>query len=310
MIALLLAAALAQEAPPVTGLAWRWDDAAPRRYHLRAGVDSSEVLAFKGWRNADLQITGFDLQLVVTCAPDGKPTKRTLAMRCEIDDAALSVLPMPNSVGLTVPVATDWATRVKDARVGAVLGTDGGLRSFDLAGIDAVIEREQQVQVVLEVMLRRAFSAFDLDLPKDGSAGSLGAWLGKADAMFGLPSAAGQLGDHELEHRVLAARPPIVLLSFKGRGTIASGAEVRDGQLATAASATLEGTAVFDVAQGDLLQVQSTFFGWPTAGATGQTNTGVPTIRQQLVLTRLVEGMTAPVMPPSRELTEFVVPYP
>jgi hypothetical protein len=43
-------------------------------------------------------------------------------------------------------------------------------------------------------------------------------------------------------------------VSFAGRGTISSGAEVRSGQLATAAAATLEGTAMFDVAAGELLQ--------------------------------------------------------
>jgi hypothetical protein len=310
VITLLLAAALAQDAAPVTGLAWRWEDGAPRRYHLRAQVDSSEVLAFKGWRNADLQITGFDLQLVVTCVPDGKPTKRVLAMACEVDDASLSVLPMPNSVGLTVPVATDWAARVKQGRIAAVVGLEGGLRSFDLAGLDPVIEREQQVQVVLEVMSRRAFSALDVHLPKEGTAGAEGAWIGRSEAMFGLPSASGQLGDNTVEHRVLASRPPLVLVSFAGRGTISSGAEVRSGQLATAAAATLEGTAMFDVAAGELLQVQSRFLGWPTAGATGQSNSGVPTIRQALTLTRLVEGMTAPVLPPSSELSGFVVPYP
>lgn len=310
MITLLLAAALAQDAAPLTGLAWRWEGGAPRRYHLRAQVDSAEVLAFKGWRNADLQITGFDLQLVVTCTPEGKPTRRVMPMRCEVDDAALSVLPMPNSVGRTVPVALDWVTRVKDARISAVVGLDGGLQSFDLAGLDPAIEREQQVQVVLEVMSRRAFSAFDVHLPKDGTAGPEAAWIGRSDAMFGLPSASGQVGDHVIEHRVLALRAPIALVGFSGRGTIASGSEVRDGQLATAATATLEGTATFDVTAGELLQVQSRFLGWPTAGATGQSNTGVPTLRQALSLTRLVDGMTAPVLPAPQELSGFVVPYP
>lgn len=311
MIAALLLAGWGAAAEPVTGLAWRWEVGQTRRYHLSAAVDDVLVMPFMAALNTDLQIAGYGVNLIVACTARSKAGKTGWEVRCDIEDASLSVAPLNNSAERCGPVIEQWEKAWEDrAVVQLQLDTRGRMKSFDVDGLDEGIDRAQVIVTIMKVVLGRAFAGFDLPFPADGTDGGVGAWLIPQTAMFAMPSTNGTLGTGEVTAQVLASQAGKTVFSIVGKGTLANGSEPVEGQLSNMVAGTLEGSGVFDATSGALVQVQALLLGRATASSLQVTSSGAPVFRSSITLSEIPAGAKAPRLPASREVSGFLVPLP
>ncbi len=301
--------ALALPASATEGLVWKWEKGQVRRYSLRADVELIDAFEMNQRLNVDANILRFDLSLNVTCTADTALGKAAWSILCDVDDAAMRVLPFPMSAGRMAPIIEEWTTALKnDARIELVLEHGGKVRSIDVDGLDKRLDRFEGIALQIQLAVQRAFAAFDVHLPKGGNDQGVGAWLQNSSWSMLVPSQAGSFGAPQITVGVLAAQPPMVLLSLKGVGTISSHGEVNPGQPRYTLTTELDGSMAFDVAAGELIQVQYVSVGTPTASSVMAETRSNSVYRQNVVVERVADGEPMRSLQPNRELPQPTAP--
>lgn len=298
VVALLGAAAPAQA---TEGLAWQWPEGVTRRFALRTSVKLPYVMEFDALRNLDTRISGFRLGLIVDCTPVATVNKQSVEVRCDIDKAAMQATPSPGDRGKLKPILDEWTTLFEAAWVDVVFSSNGRIRSFDLEGVDRTLQRRQDVAVVQREFLVRAFAAFDLQLPKDGTDGGAGQWTQSEGMSFALPTyGTGSLGAVSLLHTVVASQGSVVVWTLEGKGQVASPMDayqsVRDTFLQT-----LTGSVTFDTSLGIAVSTAYQATAKPTSSSVSVENGQGLSYDQTTTLVYVAPGTDDPVLFPNQE---------
>jgi hypothetical protein len=303
------AACLATSLPAsaTTGLAWQWEEDETRQYVVRADVHLPGGRPMFAEKNIDAYFTRAKVVLLLSCAPKATMGKKGWLMKCDIDDAALSAEPLPNSIGLVEQVIPEWTNVwINDAWVEFNLTRDGRVRSIDLEGVDKSIRRKQFIWESMRQLMVRALAPFNLQLPKKGDDKGYGYWVQQDHIGLTLPSNQGSLGGVNVIQKLTELPDLPENVSFivsHGEGTIATGEEVGDVSIRNSYGMVLDGSGRFDREAGVLLESQFYAEGRATASST-QAEAGLNAGYYQTSYVQLLaEGAEAPSMGPSEELT-------
>jgi hypothetical protein len=293
--------ALLPQAGAVEGLSWAWEDGVSRRYMMRAHVETPEYVTLTTENNLEPVVGKFTVALVTTCTKTDDIGKKAHEITCEIDDATLLVDPIPSFKGRTFPMLKEWTTDLKDNVVVTFIQThEGKIRSINLRGVSGRNRRTQLKYEVMRQMVERAFSVFDMHLPKKGVDVS-GAWTQKDGLPMRLMSASGTLGGVDITYRTIAEQGDAVLIAMEGAGTLISG-ELEETVARSSYKMDVVGSIRFDVKTHELVEAQFVADGVPT-GSSGRSEGVVGQTYNQEVFAQLIpEGTDAPELPKSDEM--------
>lgn len=301
MRVLFLWLSLCTTANATTGLAWQWPQGEERRFYARTQLDLPEAFEVFGLNNHDSYVSRVQLELVIRCAPSAPATKTSFALRCEIDDAAIQARPTSSSRGVTALVLPEWTSILKDkAWIEIEQGANGRVRLVDLEGTDKRIQRVQNISENLRLLVARALAPMDLLLPKKGDDNGVGGWVQTESNIYALPTPLGTYGSPQITHTIQRTDGDVVMWTFHGEGTIASGDQFGESSRVTAAIKT-DGSARFDTARGLLLESQYIADGESTASAV-KSEQGAVTYVQSTLIQYLPPDKAAPALSVSGEL--------
>jgi hypothetical protein len=140
----------------------------------------------------------------------------------------------------------------------------------DLEGISKRNDREQTRFEYLRLLIQRAISALEVELPKNGDASKKWRQKGSPLAMR-LPTRFGTAGGVRLEHEVTGQNGSQVAIQSVGRGTVSSGQSIESGAN-NAVSMSLLGSALFDLESGDLIRNELNVQGALNTSSSGATD--------------------------------------
>ncbi len=293
-VALATSLFAARDAAAAEGLQWTWD--APLRYYLEADVNYPTRITLQAENNIQSRVWASTTRVVTTCAPYGEPAKRSLEVRCAIDDIAFAAVPQDVDAENLVTVLDETEKMLQGAYVQLEFGYDGRIRAIDLEGFSTknVNDRVRETQETTRVILIRAFAALDLELPKEGRDGGE-PWEQQGALALGFPSLRGSIGSAPVTIQVARESGSLVTLLTRGGGVVGPGETmVTTGQPMNQYDLKITGSATFDTAKHALVARQYTVHGDLTPSSLqAQGGTGVPYI-QNVQLRLLAPDEPAP----------------
>ncbi len=307
MSPLIAAWLIAAPASAADGLAWEW--ASPRRYLLDLDLLVPRPLTLQAENNYEVRVPILSVQVDTECAAVD-PRKSGFDLKCTLTDLSLAAMPLERDAEHhVVEILDDVESRMKNAYMQISLAADGRIRALDLEGMETknINDRVRTSQEVMRLVLARAFSAFDLLLPKNGSVAVGTAWKQTGSEISGFPSMAGSSGFVELDHQVARANGTVVTVTTKGGGVAGPSDVVNVGgteRIANQYDLVVSGWTNFDLAEHAITGRQIEVSGPPTASSVDSgAGSGNPYV-QRVKLTRIKPGDPAPQLGPNEEMAQ------
>jgi hypothetical protein len=295
----------APEAQATTGLAWQFDSAKPFRYALTAEVKLPEVLPFIAEINTNARVALFRIDLVTTCTPTSPVGKKAWEIRCDIDDVRVAAVPVRSDIGLLQPVLDEYDAKLLDAHVQLVMTYDGRVRSVGLEGIPMLNSRLVTIQEVLRLVMVRAFSSLDLQLPKKADDGGR-PWRQNNVLAAQFPDTQGTMGSLSVEHAVASSEGSRVEIISRGKGLLGSGEMVAVGnreQPKNMYNVVVDTATAFDVERGVMLARRVDVVAEVGTSTAAVDNIGAQNYVHMAQLYLLAEDEVAAPLPENQELS-------
>lgn len=291
-IALLAAApsALAAE-----GLEWKWPEHEQLRYFVSAQVKLPEMLPFIAEANVDARVWLVRLDAVLTCRPEIRLGRKATEVRCDIDDVRLAAAPTRSDAGKLGPILDEYDEKLLGAEVELNFRDDGRIRAVGLDGLELLNDRLVILHESLRLMLVRAVSSLDLELPRKGEDKGE-SWRQRNPLAPQFPVKHGTMGTATAEHVVSGTEGDVVTIETKGKGLLGSGEMIAVGnqeQPGNMYDMEMSATARFDTARGLMLERDVEVEGEPSTSTVAIDNIGAqPYVHMGSV--RLIESNTVP----------------
>jgi hypothetical protein len=210
-----LALAHAAESSPTPG---PFD--APSRYFLQSTVQLPLFMWFGTPFNQQARVTAFDLRMVLACDAGVPNTKRSLEVRCTLEDLGLSASGMEQERGLLQPILTE----LDEILTGSHLQLQVRDNQVLNVGLD-VYRRNNRVGRLNENMrlvLSRAIAGLDFAGPPAGGE-ELASWPEYGSMLAWIPAPNGTAGMSELVYRPVEETPATQTLVYGGSGLMIPG---------------------------------------------------------------------------------------
>lgn len=266
----VLALGLPNVAHATTGLQWQWP-AEGRRYELLADLTLPSLMVLQADENFEVRAHRVQIDAITTCKPRTENAPKSgWILDCTIDDVALRVGITASSEGREDKVIPELDQKLTGAVVQVTLSPDGHIRNIDLEGVNKQDTRRAAIHENLRLILSRAFSLLDFEMPSKGDDKGKGTWKVSDVSAVDLPSNTGSLGSLPVVNTITANENSIIAVTSEGKGVLASGETIVVGgttQPAFTWQMTYKGESHFDYAKGTLLDRQYLSDGEPTASS-------------------------------------------
>jgi len=227
--------------------------------------------------NKQVRVLAYQTTLVANCNEAETVSKRAFEVRCTISDVSIRAASSKSERNKLGPILEEMTAKMKGAIVTLRIKTNGRLTqvSFRETHSTRSNRRINQMRENLRLILHRAFSGLDLELPKNGETEE-GYWIQFDSALMMAPSNVGTRGASEIIHRVESQEGDIVKIQTSGEGTLTPGERGNNFY-----AAKVEGHALFDRSSGVLVERGWMCAGQPTASsAIAQAGVGLPYIQR------------------------------
>ena len=208
-------------------LAWSWDKSESVKYRLETTLVAPQGQTWPAENNLVARVTETRAKLEVDCsgALDGK----LWLVTCSLGQVELSGIPLIGKEDVMKTVFKEYAAEIEGKTVSFRMGPDGKVRRFDLKGVSTRNSDHGEVIDGLRQILRRAFTPFDLQLPKSGDDKGK-KWSQKGSPMlFEVMTSQGTAGGVSLKHVVSAREEDAVHIESNGRAAVVDGATIEGG---------------------------------------------------------------------------------
>jgi hypothetical protein len=259
MLWMILTTGLAQ----ADGLQWNWGEA-PVRYRTEALVGTPGGYPMKGEANVEARATHLAISLDSSC--QASPLKKGWNVDCTVERVALEAVAFPHEQARMDAIMAEYGQLLLGAVIELSVHADGRIRGLDLEGVSKKSDRHAEIHETLRQLLRRAFSALDIQTPKDPTAAG---WKHKGSPLsFGLMSAHGTSGGVRYDYERAADVAGTTLIQGFGRGNVMTGlgAEADAGAIM---NLIVSGQSRFDEAAGVLAYSEVSVTGELSAGSLG-----------------------------------------
>ena len=268
---LIAAGALAPaSAHATTGLQWQWEGQS-RTYQIQGQLRLPEFVWMRSLNNNEARVFEVRLDMVTTCAPNKSLGKTGWEVHCTVDDIGVQAVALGADVGILGPILEEWDGRLTGAVVEIEWTADGRIRNVGFGEMERRNRRDGENLEVFRQLMARAFSGFDLRMPKKGDDKGLGEWTQKAPLVMGFPSTLGTVGTAEVVHKVQGQKGDKLKIASKGGGVLANAGNtiIVAGQeeIANRYEMDMASEAMFDVAKGQLVRREVASNGTPTASS-------------------------------------------
>ncbi|TNE86741.1 MAG: hypothetical protein EP330_20775 [Deltaproteobacteria bacterium] len=238
-----------------------WDWGTGRRYFLESSV-GGVVMMFSADKNRDVVIRQFTTQMVVNCHDPERTGRRSYEVRCDIEDFAIQAMPRPSEAGLLQIVLEEVEAKLEDgAWLQVRMRDDGQLINFQLEDYQARFRDQNRMAENVRLILMRSFAGLDLRLPTRALDREQGVWGQTESTITMYPSALGTAGSVEMANLATKRSDDWVVIETAARATISP--QAGKDTYAT----RVEARAVFDMAQGYMVERIWVAEGWATAGS-------------------------------------------
>jgi hypothetical protein len=209
------------------GLEWSWTQEKPSKYRLETTMVAPQGQTWPAEKNLVARVTETRLSLDTECT--GSLDGKSWVVACNIGRVDIEGDAIPGGEATVEKVLQEYAGEIRGKTVGFRMGLDGRVRRFDIKG---VATRNRNHGVVLDgvrQMLRRAFTPFDIQLPKKGDDKGK-KWSQKGSPMvFEVMSSQGTAGGVALKHWVTGRDNDAVQIQTSGRAAVVDGATIETG---------------------------------------------------------------------------------
>lgn len=300
----IAALSLSTPAWATEGLTWKWTEGQTRQFFIQAQVQFAEVMVFRATNNVDVRVTELQLNINTNCEAVAPVGKRGWELACGFDDFAIQGAAIATEKGRLLPILDEVDEYMKVASVQLVLLNDGRLRSLDLEGIVKRNTRTVDMHETLRLVLSRAFSILDLELPPKGDDKGKG-WRQTGSRVAEFPSNKGTFGMVEIDNGVKEVQGNKVTIESVGRGTIGGGEMITLGDQERPKNmynTDIRGTASFNISRGELLEREVLVQATPTASSVASEAGAGPAYVQAIRLVTVAPTATVPAFGANAEL--------
>jgi hypothetical protein len=262
MLWMILSVGLAQ----AEGLQWNWGDA-PVRYRTEALVGTPAGYPIKGEKNVEARATHLAISMDSSCL--ASPLKKGWSVDCTVERVALEAAAFPGEQAEMDVIMAEYGQLLTGSVVQLSLRTDGRIRSLDLEGVSKKSDRHADIHETLRQLLRRAFSALEVQMPKDPADTS---WKHRGSPLsFGLMSAHGTSGGVRYEYERAGQVAGTTVIEGFGRGNVMTGLGA-EAEVGSIMNLIVSGRARFDEAAGLIAHSEVSVTGELSAGSLGSGN--------------------------------------
>jgi hypothetical protein len=295
MIVLLATLALGSEAPPpaIPLVASDADWSVARRYAIESEVHLPQPIVLAADNNKSARVLGWQLRLVLDCAPGTRETRHVTEVDCQVADVGLLAAAYAPDRGRLGEILPELHEKLANAVVQLQVRDDGRLINVGLDEVARDRLRMGRISENLRLVVSRAVAGLDLPVPTGERQ-----WVQYSGFLLMLPSAIGSPGGVEMVHQLSAVRPDgWAAIASVGRGTAVLPTD--DARLENAWSIRMSSTSGWDTTDHALASRRWIVVGDPTPGsAISEGFAGQPYL-QAGVLTRLSPGASFDVGPTS-----------
>ena len=185
------------------------------RYQLEVGVTLPDPILLRAMENREGRAARFEVRLVTTCSPEAADP---LALRCDVNDVALSALALQADEGSLGLVLQQYDQLLTGAWVQISFKKDGTLSHFDLEGIDQDDRRAGVVIETLRQLLLRAYAGLELSAPDAFAADS--AWSQKGTRILEHLRTADTITSGVVKHHVAGLEASQAQIESTGGGSM------------------------------------------------------------------------------------------
>ncbi len=229
MSALVFLAAMAAQTASAEGLAWKWEQAEPVRYHAESFVNVPRGFLFMADFNYQARALQVGVSSDLSCK--GTSTGGGFSVDCTIDTIAIEGRAIDGEQERLDKVFANFTQSMTGATVTMKVRADGHVSSLDLKGIDTSTGRTRDSLEQMRQLMRKTLAPLAIQMPKD----AVGAkpWKHKGMPLFfELLTMSGTTGGVMHKYTVDAnSKDNSVFIVGEGRGNLNS-------QLATAGAST------------------------------------------------------------------------
>lgn len=269
-------------------LEYNWTPGETLQYRVQAYVKAPRILRFYASENLDARVVELTMGLELDCVPE-EAGRRSQAWACDIHRIQLGGMAFEGEQDKLNQIFVEYTDILNDAEVQLEWTPQGRIKTVDLEGFSKRNDREQVRYEYLRLLIQRAVSALELELPKNGDASKK--WRQKGSPLvLRLPTRFGTAGGVRLEHEVSVDNGTQVGIQSVGRGTVSSGQSLEAG-VDNAVSLSSLGQAIFDVEAGVLLRNELNVQGALNTSSSGATD---GFYLSQFVLVEKVDGWEEP----------------
>ncbi len=230
-------------------LAYRWQPGEPLRYRIQFGLNTAEPMWFVSGENLEARARQVAFGLELTCVPE-PPKRRRQDWTCAIDKAELVGGGLAGDEEKIARIFDEYVRLYEQATIQVEWTPTGRVRTIDLEGVPKTTEREQARHEYMRMLVAKAFSGLELELPGEEAE----SWKQRGSPLaFRLPTRFGTSGGVRLKHRVANREGSTVAITSEGEATVTTGAALENGS-DDAVSMKLAGAALLDVEAGRLLR--------------------------------------------------------
>lgn len=278
--ALLLGAGLASapeiqadEAPEFNlgpgSMTYKWPAGQELDYRVQLYLATPLGTRFLARENLDARGTEITMAMLVKCVPQA-PTAKSQSINCLIHRVELYGVTKTREDDKLRAIFNEYQETLTGATVQLEMSPQGRVKSLDLEGVVKGTSREATVQEYLRLVIRTGFSAFEIEMPKDGDPRGE-SWRQKGSPMvMRLPTPMGTAGGVRLIHEVSGREGDLVTITTYGEAVLEEGGlDGGDGggNMSRTVSAVLVGESKMDINRGVLVSSAQTLQGVLTAGA-------------------------------------------
>jgi len=230
-------------------LQWSWAPDGQVAYRLEATLVSPQGQTWPAEKNLNARVMETRITVETRCA--GKLDGKNWVVDCSLDTVELSGVSLPGTESTAQTVLLEYENEMKGKTVNFRMGLDGRVKKFDLQGVNTRNSNHGLVLDGVRQILRRAFSPFDLQLPKNGDDRGK-KWSQKGSPMvFEVMSAQGTAGGVSFKHLVSGRDGEAVRISSSGRAAVIDGVAIEAGASAMI-RISVSGTSQFNASLGIL----------------------------------------------------------
>jgi len=292
---LMLLAATGTTPAQAQDLVYDWPEDEAAHYRIQSYLYAPRVLRFYAAENLDARVAEFTMGLLVKCKQVGQERKNVF-VECDIHRAQLGGQAADGGEQQKlVRIFQEYVNVLDDSVIQLTLTPQGRIKTVDLEGPEKGTSRETLVHNDMRMIILRAMSALEVELPKEGVDPGK-AWKQKgAPVSMQLPTNYGTAGAIRMKHEVVNRDGNLVNIQTIADGLVTpatssdSSADGTGGSTGSTITVDMiaDGKSTFDTERGLLTKAEMTVQGVLTASSSG---VGDGAYLNQFVLTELLDN--------------------